>query len=550
MRPLGQLFRLMYISWVLVRHGLDDLILASHLFRPVRWVRYALPWNWLPRRRPNRGEAIRRALEDLGPIFVKFGQIISTRMDLLPDDIATELAKLQDQVPPFPDVLARQIIEKSFKQPVTDLFKSFDATPFASASIAQVHGATLHNGKEVIVKVVRPDILPVIKRDISLLYFIAGNLERYWSDGKRMRPVEVVNEFEKTILAELDLTREAANASLLRRNFSDSEMIYVPEIYWDYARKDVLVMERISGIPVSNIDELKAAGVNLETLSENGVEIFFTQVFRDNFFHADMHPGNIFVSKQGQYIAVDFGIMGSLTTTDQRYLAENFLAFFNRDYHRVAELHIDSGWVARDTRINEFEAAIRTVCEPMFEKPLKEISFGQVLVNLFSVARSFNVEIQPQLVLLEKTLLNIEGLGRRLNPELDLWATAKPFLEKWMARQIGPRSLLRHLKENAPLWAEQLPKLPGLIYQVLEKAKDGNIEVTLKDEQMQELRDEMRRNNQRIFAAVVGTGLFVSAALFAAFDGYQPKMIGELPAWSWILGSFGLAVIFAAWPRR
>lgn len=550
MRPLGQLFRLMYISWVLVRHGMDDLILASHLFRPVRWVRYILPWIWLPRRKPTRGVAIRRALEDLGPIFVKFGQIISTRMDLLPDDIAIELAKLQDQVPPFPDELAQHIIEQTYGKPLSEIFKHFEATPFASASIAQVHGATLPDGKEVVVKVVRPDILPVIKRDISLLYFIAGNLERYWSDGKRMRPVEVVFEFEKTILGELDLTREAANASLLRRNFINSPLIYVPDIYWDYVRKDVLVMERISGIPVNNIDELKAAGVNLKTLSENGVEIFFTQVFRDNFFHADMHPGNIFVSNQGKYLAVDFGIMGSLTASDQRYLAENFLAFFNRDYRRVAELHIDSGWVASDTRVNEFEAAIRTVCEPMFERPLKEISFGQVLVRLFTVARSFNVEIQPQLVLLEKTLLNIEGLGRRLNPDLDLWTTAKPYLEKWMAKQIGPRSLLRHLKDNAPLWAEQLPKLPGLIYQVLEKAKEGNFEVVLKEEQMQELRDEMRRNNRRLFGAVTGSGLIVSASVIAALDGYSKAMFGPLPAISWILGSFGLAILFAAWPRR
>jgi ubiquinone biosynthesis protein len=550
MRPLGQLFRLMYISWVLVRHGLDDLILASHLFRPVRWVRYALPWNWVPRRRPPRGEAIRRALEELGPIFIKFGQILSTRRDLLPDDIAVELAKLQDQVPPFPDHVSRRIIEQAYGKPVSEIFKSFEATPFASASIAQVHGAVLPDGTDVIVKVLRPNILPVIQRDINLLYVIAGNLERYWATGRRLRPTEVVHEFEKTILDELDLMREAANASQLRRNFQNSNIIYVPEVHWNYTHKNVMVMERIHGIPVSNIDALVKAGIDLKELSENGVEIFFTQVFRDSFFHADMHPGNIFVAPDGKYIAVDFGIMGSLNPTDQRYLAENFLAFFNRDYRRVAELHIDSGWVARETRIEEFEAAIRTVCEPIFDKPLKEISFGNLLLRLFQVARRFNMEVQPQLVLLQKTLLNIEGLGRQLYPDLDLWKTAKPFLERWMAEQIGPRALWRHLKENAPLWAEQLPKLPNLIYQVMENAKQGKIQVTLRDEQMQELRDEMRRNNRRIYGSIVGSGLLVSAAVISALDGYSKLMMGPLPFVSWILGSVGLAIILAAWPRR
>jgi len=540
----------MYISWVLVRHGLDDLILASHLFRPVRWVRYTLPWNWIPRRRPARGAAIRRALEELGPIFVKFGQILSTRRDLLPDDIAIELAKLQDQVPPFPDQLARRIIEQAYGKPVSQVFKTFEATPFASASIAQVHGATLQDGKDVVVKVLRPNILNVIQRDINLLYVIAGNLERYWPTGRRLRPTEVVHEFEKTILDELDLMREAANASTLRRNFSTSEKLYVPEVYWEYTRKNVMVMERIRGIPISNIDELVKAGINMKTLSENGVEIFFTQVFRDSFFHADMHPGNIFVANDGKYLAVDFGIMGSLNPTDQRYLAENFLAFFNRDYRRVAQLHIDSGWVSKDTRIDEFEAAIRTVCEPIFDKPLKEISFGNLLLRLFQVARRFNMEVQPQLVLLQKTLLNIEGLGRQLYPDLDLWKTAKPFLERWMADQIGPRALWRHLKENAPLWAEQLPKLPNLIYQVMENAKQGKIQVTLRDEQMQELRDEMRRNNKRIYGSIVGSGLLVSSAVIFALDGYSKLMVGPLPFISWILGTIGVAIILSAWPRR
>ncbi|MCG6935185.1 MAG: 2-polyprenylphenol 6-hydroxylase, partial [Proteobacteria bacterium] len=385
MQPFDQFLRLVYISWVLGRNGLDELVLASHLFRPVRFLKFFMPWTWVSRR-ASRGARIRRALEELGPIFVKFGQILSTRRDLLPDDIADELARLQDQVPPFPDSQARRIIETSLGCSIESVFDDFEATPFASASIAQVHGATLKDGHKVVVKVLRPGILPVIRRDISLLYVVADKIERYWSLGKQLHPREVVQEFEKTLLDELDLMREAANASQLRRNFKDSPLLYVPDVYWDYTRRSVLVMERIHGIPISQIDRIRTAGISLKALAEHGVEIFFTQVFRDSFFHADMHPGNIFVADNGQYIAVDFGIMGSLSDTDQRYLAENFLAFFNRDYRRVAQLHVDSGWVAADTRIDEFEAAVRTVCEPFFDKPIKEISFGQVLLRLFQTA--------------------------------------------------------------------------------------------------------------------------------------------------------------------
>lgn len=550
MSYLAQFFRLFYISWVLVRHGLDDLILASHLFRPIRWLRYFLPWRWMPGRRLPRGQRIRRALEDLGPIFIKFGQILSTRRDLLPDDIATELARLQDQVPPFPDKDARRIIEQAFNKPVEELFAEFEATPFASASIAQVHGAVLHNGKSVVVKVLRPNIEPVIHRDIGLLYVIADNIERYWEPARRLHPTEVVEEFEKTILDELDLMREAANATQLRRNFTNSHLLYVPEVYWDYTRKNVMVLERISGIPVSNIDELRHAGVDLRKLAEHGVEIFFTQVFRDSFFHADMHPGNIFVARDGRYLAVDFGIMGSLNPTDQRYLAENFLAFFNRDYRRVAQLHIDSGWVARDTRIDEFEAAIRTVCEPIFDKPLKEISFGHLLVRLFQVARRFHMEVQPQLVLLQKTLLNIEGLGRQLYPDLDLWKTAKPFLERWMAKQIGPGALWRHLRENVPMWAERLPQLPNLVYDVFEKTKNDGFQVRLGEEQMQQLRDEMRASSRRTYGAILGSALLISSSILWALDGFQRIMAGPLPFVSLVTGIAGLAILFAAWPRR
>ncbi len=512
MSYIYRFIRLSHISWVLLRHGLDELILATHLFRPFRFLRILMPWIWLVRKTP-RGKRIRLALEDLGPIFVKFGQILSTRRDLLADDIAIELAKLQDQVAPFDNQVAYKIIEKSLGHPIDEIFSHFSKTPLASASIAQVHAATLHNGKEVIVKVLRPNIKPVIQRDISLLYVIADKIERYWSAGKNLRPLAVVAEIEKTLLDELDLMREAANASQLRRNFKNSDKLYIPEIYWDHCRKNIMVMERIYGTPIGNIDALIEKNINLQQLSERGVEIFFSQVFRHSFFHADMHPGNIFVADNGQYIAVDFGIMGTLNDTDQRYLAENFLAFFNRDYRRVAELHVSSGWVGKDTRIDEFESAIRAVCEPIFEKPLKDISFGLLLLNLFQTARRFNMEVQPQLVLLQKTLLNIEGLGRQLYPELDLWKTAKPFLEQWMKDKLGPRSFFKHIKENAPQWAEQLPKLPNLIFDVLEQTKKGQLKVELNETQMQQIKQEIKSGNKRSIRAIIGGSLLITSAL-------------------------------------
>jgi len=512
MAYIQRFIRLSTISWVLLRHGLDELILASHLFRPFRFIRLIMPWTWLTRKTP-RGIRIRLALEDLGPIFVKFGQILSTRRDLLPDDIAIELAKLQDQVTPFDNQTAYKIIEKSLGHPLDEIFSDFSDAPFASASIAQVHAATLHTGESVIVKVLRPNIKLVIQRDISLLYIIADKIERYWPAGKNLRPVAVVAEFEKTLLDELDLMREAANASQLRRNFLNSEKLYIPEIYWDHCRKNIMVMERIHGTPIGNIDALIEKNIDLKQLSERGVEIFFTQVFRHSFFHADMHPGNIFVADNGQYIAVDFGIMGTLNATDQRYLAENFLAFFNRDYRRVAELHVNSGWVDKNTRIDEFESAIRSVCEPIFDKPLKDISFGQLLLNLFHTARRFNMEVQPQLILLQKTLLNIEGLGRQLYPELDLWKTAKPFLEQWMKDKLGPQSFFKHIKENAPLWAEQLPKLPNLIFDALEQAKKGEFKVELNEAQLKEIKQEIKSGNNRSLRAITGGSLLITSAL-------------------------------------
>ncbi|HHH49085.1 MAG TPA: ubiquinone biosynthesis regulatory protein kinase UbiB [Gammaproteobacteria bacterium] len=542
----------MHINFVLARNGLDDLVFRTHLFRPVSFVRYLLPWHWFRRDTRSRGERIRCTLEELGPIFVKFGQILSTRRDLLPDDIADELAQLQDNVPPFPDSEARAIIEKSLGKPVGELFARFDQSPLASASIAQVHTAQLHDGREVIVKVVRPNIKSTIRRDLALLYTLAGLAERYWTDGRRLHPREVVAEYDKTIMDELDLMREAASASQLRRNFSGSEQLYVPEVHWPLTRRDVMVMERISGTPVGDIDALRAQGIDFERLAKNGVEIFFTQVFRDNFFHADMHPGNIFVEPSGRYIAVDFGIMGTLSEEDQRYLAGNFLAFFQRDYRRVAELHVESGWVPEDTRVEEFEAAIRTVCEPIFERPLKDISFGHVLLRLFQVARRFNMEVQPQLVLLQKTLLNIEGLGRQLYPDLDLWETAKPFLERWMSEQVGFRSFGRAAKKNAPEWAEKLPELPGLLHAFLSQATEAERHAKHNgNETLEKIRWEIRRAQRRNFRAIVGSGFVISASIIYAYaDPTAVTMLGNAPLLTWMLGGLGGFVLIFSWPSR
>lgn len=550
-----QALRVIHINTVLGRHGLDEVIFATHLFRPVRFLQYLSPWRWFRKTSEPRGVRIRRSLEDLGPIFVKFGQILSTRRDLLPDDIAIELAQLQDNVPAFPGAQARAMIEKTLGKPVTELFAAFDEQPLASASIAQVHTATLHDGRQVIVKVVRPNILKIIRRDLDLLYTVAGLAARFWADGKRLRPVEVVAEFEKNLLDELDLMREASSASMLRRNFSGSDLLYVPEIHWPLTRRDVMVMERIHGTPVSDIDALKAQGVDLKQLSEHGVEIFFTQVFRDNFFHADMHPGNIFVEPSGRYVAVDFGIMGTLSHDDQHYLAGNFLAFFQRDYRKVAELHVESGWVPEGTRVEEFEAAIRTVCEPIFERPLKDISFGLLLLRLFQTARRFNMEIQPQLVLLQKTLLNIEGLGRQLYPELDLWQTAKPYLERWMSDQIGVRSIFRSMRRNAPEWSEKLPELPGLLHQWLSQATNEGSSAPSNDggaiKELKEVRWEIRRANRRLFRAIVGSALVISASIVYVYaDPTTTSMLGNAPFLTWMMGGLGGFVLIFSWPSH
>ena len=440
-------------------------------------LRYRL--NDLSPASPTRGQRLREALETLGPIFVKFGQILSTRRDLVPLDIADELAKLQDRVPPFASELAVAEVERSLGQPLGKLFSEFQTTPIASASIAQVHLARLHDGSEVAVKVLRPGVERAIARDVALLDTAAGLVERWWRDGRRLKPREVVAEFARHLDDELDLMREAGNASQLGRNFAGSTLLVVPAVYWDFCAQRVMVMERMHGTPISQVQTLREKGIDIPALARAGVEIFFTQAFRDGFFHADMHPGNILVADDGRYVALDFGIMGTLTDVDKNYLAQNFLAFFNRDYKRVAQAHLDAGWVPAGTRVDEFEAAIRGVCEPIFARPLKEIYFGRLLLRLFQTSRRFNVEVQPQLVLLQKTLLNIEGLGRELDPDLDLWQTAKPFLERWVREQVGWRALVRNLRREAPFWATTLPQIPRLVHRALAEERSSELRAAL-----------------------------------------------------------------------
>lgn len=514
MKSIKQLLRIIHINYIFARNGLDNLVVSIRIFAPLRFMVYFNPWNWFRKEPLTRGEALRKSLEELGPIFIKFGQALSTRPDILPEDIAIELSKLQDKVPPFASQKAITILEQAYGASPYEVFAEFNPTALASASMAQVHVATLKTGEEVVVKILRPNMLRIIEQDLSIMYTLARLMNRYWPESRRLKPIEIVQEFEHTLLDEFDLQREAANATQLRRNFNNSPILYVPEVYWDYVRSNVMVMERIHGIPIADINQLHEYKIDIKKLAERGVEIFFTQVFRDCFFHADMHPGNIFVSyehpQDPQYICIDFGIIGTLNDNDQRYLAENLVAFFNRDYKRVAELHVESGWVSRDTRIEEFESAIRTVCEPIFEKPLKDISFAQVVLRLFQVARRFNMEVQPQLVLLQKTLLAIEGLGRQLYPELDLWSTAKPFLEKWLREQIGPKNFFNQIKQNLPFFAEQLPHMPKLLFEVLTLKKE---ELLLNKEVYQTQLTKEKPNSPAI-----ALGIFISLALVGISD--------------------------------
>ncbi|MBM3356361.1 MAG: ubiquinone biosynthesis regulatory protein kinase UbiB [Betaproteobacteria bacterium] len=500
-----RLFRLLKILAVGIRFGLEEFILGHERVRLLRvLVRALLFWRRIEAPRAVR---LRQALEALGPIFVKFGQVLSTRRDLLPADIADELAKLQDQVPPFPAEQVTATLRRVYDKPLEQVFAEFSREPVASASVAQVHIARLTDGTEVAVKVLRPDIARVIANDVALLETGASLVELLWAEGKRLKPHEVVGEFARHLEDELDLMREASNASQLRRNFEGSPLLLVPEVHWEYCSREVMVMQRMSGTPISHVARLRAQGVDLKKLSRAGVEIFFTQVFRDGYFHADMHPGNILVSPEGQYIALDFGIMGTLSETDKHYLAQNFLAFFRRDYRRVALAHIESGWAPRETRVDDFEAAIRAVCEPIFDKPLKDISFGKLLLRLFQTSRRFNMEVQPQLVLLQKTLLNIEGLGRDLDPDLDLWATARPFLERWMSEQVGWRGLVRRLGEEAPYWGTMLPQLPRLLERALARIAEPK-----PDPDLAELLRGQRRQT-RLLAAIAVLLALIAALL-------------------------------------
>ncbi len=538
--------RLLNIHRLLVRYGLDDFVRATHLYRPLRFFFWLSPWTWFTRRRGTRGERLRRALEDLGPIFVKFGQVVSTRRDLLPADIADELAKLQDRVPPFPGEAARARIEEALEQPVAALFRDFEVKPLAAASIAQVHTATLHDGREVVVKVLRPGMRERIGLDLEVLHTLAALAEDYWPEARRLRPRQVVVEYEKTILDELALMREAGNASQLKRNFAGSPMLHVPEVHWDLCRREVMVMERIHGVPISEVARLKELGADIPKLAENGVKIFFTQVFSHNFFHADMHPGNIFVDVSDpanpRYAAVDFGIVGSLDPRDQLYLASNFLAFFERDYHKVAVLHLESGWVPSGTPVHEVESAVRTISEPIFDRPLKDISFALVLLNLFEVARRFQMQIQPQLILLQKTLLNIEGLGRQLYPELDLWKTALPILRDWMRERNSPRSLFRTVRNHWPDIAEAIRELPVIARRAVLRAYDDELVVRTESAELEALRKELRRDRRRSDQIIAAAAIFVGGIIWLA--------LATRPAWiGWLLALGGALLLARRFAR-
>ena len=552
---MSNFLRLLAIQRVLISHGLDEIIFATHLLRPVRFLFYILPWNWFSKNKQKRAVRMRLMLDELGPIYVKLGQILSTRRDLIPEDIADEFAKLQDNVAPFPGGIARKIIEDAYGCNISDVFLKFNEVPLASASVAQVHSATLKDGRDFIIKVIRPGIEKLIRKDLDLLQLLAEKAERYNKNAKSLKFTGVVKEFEKTIFNELDLQREASNASQLYRNFRDERRYHVPRIDWELTRRNVLAIERVEGISIRDINALKVASIDLKCLAEFVVEIFFTQVFRDNFFHADMHPGNIFVvpgkEKELPIIKViDFGIMCSLTEYDQHYLADNLVAFLNRDYNRVAVLHIKSGWVPSETRIDELEGAIRTVCEPLLDRPIHEISLGELLLRLFQIARSFDVEILPQLVLLQKTIINIEGIVRQLHPHLDLWETARPEMERWMSERMGVRGLIKGTILNLPRVIERLPELPNRAIDLIDKIYDGKIEMENKSEEIHKLREEMKIYNRKTILSVIGSGLILSSSIIYALNNTTHGAMISVPLASWVLGLFGLIFIYISWREK
>ena len=541
-------FRSLHIGLILARYRLDDLLAALPPLRFLRVVR-VVPWGRRRIREQPRGVRFRLALQELGPIYVKFGQILSTRRDLLPEDIAEELAELQDAVPPFPGDQARAIVERELDASIDDLFEAFDESPLASASIAQVHAAITRDGDQVVVKVVRPGIEARIRRDISLLRTLAGIAQRYHPQGHRIRPTEIVAEFERVIYDELDMQREAANASMLRRNFEHSRDLYIPRVYWSLTHGRVLTLERVGGVPVKDVPELERLGVDLEKLARRGIRVFYSQVFRDNLFHADMHPGNIRVDvtdpDEPSFIALDFGIVASLTPRDLYYIGENFMAIFNQEYRRVAELHVEAGWVPADTRIDELEAAVRTVCEPNFTRPLEEVSFAELVIQLFGVAHRFRLTLQPQLIMLQKTLLNIEGIGRMLYPRLNIWDEAKPELEAIFRERYGLERTARQLRRELPGWLAKAPDLPDLVYDYLKRSSRGELTMRVAGEDLEALRDELRHHNRRLPGTILAVGVLIASSILAAYR-IGPDLFG-IPVIPGSGAVLGLLVALRAW---
>lgn len=537
-QSLLRFVRTLHITRVLVRFRLDEVLYFLPILKPYQAILRLSPMSWLgPKPQGSFAERLRKALETLGPTFIKLGQMLSTRRDLLPDHITQELAKLQDSVPPFPPEEAQKIIETALNKPIAALFSEFTTKPAAAASIAQVHFGVLLDGREVAIKVRRPGLRRIIDQDLAILALLADLAERYSQEGRRLRVRAVVAEYAKTLRGELDLLREAANASQLRRNFAaEPDLLYVPEIYWDYCSDSVLVMERIHGIPISQLDTLRAAGINFDQLSRRAAEIFFRQVFRDAYFHADMHPGNIFIDPaNGRFIAVDFGIMGSLDDASQHYLAENMIAFFQRDYRRVAEAHVEAGWVPPDTNVQDFESAIRAIAEPVFEKPLNEISVANLLLRLFQTTRAFQMQTQPQLLLLQKTLVNVEGIARDFNPALNMWEVATPLLTEWLSRQRGPRGWWAEIKRHLPEWGLVAPEMPVLLHHILRQAQQGELPLVIRNNDLQGIREELRDGMKRLAFGVGGTFIVVGIGIIAALEHQLNLLILDLPLWSWLL---------------